>query len=152
MQIAPLPQKRFSKYREPLVAVPDLVQNQIESYKQFLETGFGDVLREFTPIDDYSGKKFTLELQSFEIGQPKMSEVEARDRKTTYDAPIRARFKLTNKVLGVTKEQEMFLADMPMMTNRGSFIINGVERVIVAQLIRSYGVFIGAEELKGEVC
>jgi DNA-directed RNA polymerase subunit beta len=151
MSIKTLPQKRFSKYREPLVAVPNLVQNQIESYQEFLKNGFGSVLREFTPIEDYSGKKFTLELLSFEIGEPKMSDIEARDRKTTYDAPVRARFRLTNKALGVTKEQEMFLADMPMMTDRGSFVINGVERVIVAQLIRSYGVFIGAEELKGNL-
>jgi DNA-directed RNA polymerase subunit beta len=151
MSIKTLPQKRFSKYREPLVAVPNLVQNQIESYQEFLKNGFGSVLKEFTPIEDYSGKKFTLELLSFEIGEPKMSDIEARDRKTTYDAPVRARFRLTNKALSVTKEQEMFLADMPMMTDRGSFVINGVERVIVAQLIRSYGVFIGAEELKGNL-
>jgi DNA-directed RNA polymerase subunit beta len=145
-----LPQKTFSKYREPLATVPNLVQNQIESYQDFLKNGFGNVLREFTPIEDYSGKKFTLEIISFEIGEPKMTDIEAKYKKTTYDAPVRAKFKLTNKVLGTVKEQEMFVADMPMMTGHGSFVINGVERVIVAQLIRSYGVFVGAEELKGK--
>jgi DNA-directed RNA polymerase subunit beta len=145
-----LPQKTFSKYRESLSTVPNLVQNQIESYNDFLKNGFGNVLREFTPIEDYSGKKFTLEIVSFEIGEPKISDIEAKYKKTTYDAPVRAKFKLTNKILGSVKEQEMFVADMPMMTPHGSFVINGVERVIVAQLIRSYGVFVGAEELKGK--
>ncbi len=150
MTLPIIKQKTFSKFRQPLLEVPNLVQNQIESYQDFLRNGFGSVLREFTPIEDYSGKKFSLEMLSFEIGSPELSETEAKEKKTTYDAPVRAKFKLTNKILGTVKEQEMFIADMPMMTGHGSFIINGVERVIVAQLIRSYGVFIGSEELKGK--
>jgi DNA-directed RNA polymerase subunit beta len=142
-------QKHFSKYRKPLVEIPNLVQNQIDSYNQFLREGFGQVLREFTPISDYSGKKFDLEIVSFEIGAPARSEAEAKIKKLTYDAPIRAKFKLKNKTTGEEKTQELFLADIPLMTSHGSFVINGIERVIVAQLIRSYGVFIAAEEVKG---
>jgi DNA-directed RNA polymerase subunit beta len=145
-----LVQKHFSKYREPLTEIPNLVQNQIDSYNLFLKEGFGNVLREFTPISDYSGKKFDLEIISFEIGAQKMSEQEAKIKKQTFDAPIRAKFKLKNKTTGEEKTQELFLADIPLMTSHGSFIINGIERVIVAQLIRSYGVFIAAEEVKGK--
>ena len=72
-------QKHFAKYREPLTEIPNLVENQIASYNDFLHNGFGNVLREFTPIDDYSGKKFQLEIVSFEIGQAKISEREAKD-------------------------------------------------------------------------
>lgn len=143
-------QKHFSKYREPLVEIPNLVQNQIDSYNLFLKEGFGNVLREFTPISDYSGKKFDLEIVSFEIGAPTRSELDAKIKKQTFDAPIRAKFKLKNKTTGEEKTQELFLADIPLMTSHGSFIINGIERVIVAQLIRSYGVFIAAEEVKGK--
>jgi len=145
-----LVQKHFSKYREPLVEVPNLVENQINSYNLFLKEGFGNVLREFTPISDYSGKKFDLEIVSFEIGEAKISEIDAKIKKQTFDAPIRAKFKLKNKTTGEEKTQELFLADIPLMTSHGSFIINGIERVIVAQLIRSYGVFISAEEVKGK--
>lgn len=145
-----LVQKHFSKYREPLVEIPNLVENQIASYELFLKEGFGNVLREFTPISDYSGKKFDLEIVSFEIGAPSRTELDAKIKKQTYDAPIRAKFKLKNKTTGEEKTQELFLADIPLMTSHGSFVINGIERVIVAQLIRSYGVFIAAEEVKGK--
>lgn len=143
-------QKFFSKYRKPLTEVPNLVENQIASYNDFLHNGFGNVLREFTPISDYSEKKFELEIVSFEIGQAKITEREAKDKKGTYEAPVRAKFKLKNKTNGAEKTQEMFLCDIPLMTPHGTFIVNGIERVIVAQLIRSYGVFIAAEELKGK--
>jgi DNA-directed RNA polymerase subunit beta len=143
-------QKHFSKYREPLVEVPNLVENQIKSYDLFLKEGFGNVLKEFTPISDYSGKKFDLEIVSFEIGAPKLTEADAKAKKLTYDAPIRAKFKLKNKTTGEEKTQELFLADIPLMTSHGSFVINGIERVIVAQLIRSYGVFVASEEVKGK--
>jgi DNA-directed RNA polymerase subunit beta len=112
-------QKHFSKYREPLVEVPNLVQNQIDSYNLFLKEGFGNVLREFTPISDYSGKKFDLEIVSFEIGAPKMTELDAKIKKQTFDAPIRAKFKLKNKTTGEEKTQELFLADIPLMTSHG---------------------------------
>jgi DNA-directed RNA polymerase subunit beta len=145
-----LPQKTFSKYRKPLAEVPNLIENHVNSYNAFLKKGFGDILKEFTPIEDYSGKKFKLDIISFEIGEAKHTEVESKRLKLTYDAPIKARFKLTNKVLGTVKEQELFVADIPLVTDHGTFITNGIERVVVAQLIRSYGVFIASEEFKGK--
>ncbi len=152
MTVSPysLPQKTFSKYRKPLTEIPNLIENHVNSYNAFLKKGFGDILKEFTPIEDYSGKKFKLDIISFEIGEAKNTEIESKRLKLTYDAPIKARFKLTNKVLGTVKEQELFVADIPLVTDHGTFITNGIERVVVAQLIRSYGVFIASEEFKGK--
>jgi DNA-directed RNA polymerase subunit beta len=144
------PQKTFAKYREPLTKLPNLVENQIISYKDLTEKGIVEIFREFSPLRDYSEKKFDLEFISFELSAPKYDEVYAKENKLTYEAPLRARVKLTNKILNTTKEQEIFMADFPMMTVHGTFIINGVERVVVPQLARSFGVFFDSEESKGK--
>lgn len=144
------PQKTFGKYREPLTKLPNLVENQILSYKELTEKGIVEIFREFSPLRDYSEKKFDLEFVSFELSSPKVDEVYAKENKLTYDAPLRARVKLTNKILNTVKEQEIFMADFPLMTVHGTFIINGVERVVVPQLARSFGVFFDSEEAKGK--
>jgi DNA-directed RNA polymerase subunit beta len=144
------PQKTFSKYREPLTKLPNLVENQILSYKDLTEKGIVEIFREFSPLRDYSEKKFDLEFISFELSAPKYDEVYAKENKLTYEAPLRARVKLTNKILNTVKEQEIFMADFPLMTIHGTFIINGVERVVVPQLARSFGVFFDSEENKGK--
>ncbi len=144
------PQKTFGKYREPLTKLPNLVENQILSYKDLTEKGIVEIFREFSPLRDYSEKKFDLEFISFELSAPKVDEVYAKENKLTYDAPLRARVKLTNKILNTVKEQEIFMADFPLMTVHGTFIINGVERVVVPQLARSFGVFFDSEESKGK--
>ena len=144
------PQKTFAKYREPLTKLPNLVENQILSYKDLTEKGIVEIFREFSPLRDYSEKKFDLEFISFELSAPKVDEVYAKENKLTYDAPLRARVKLTNKILNTVKEQEIFMADFPLMTVHGTFIINGVERVVVPQLARSFGVFFDSEETKGK--
>ena len=144
------PQKTFSKYREPLTKLPNLVENQINSYKDLTEKGIVEIFREFSPLHDYSEKKFDLEFISFELSAPKYDEVYAKENKLTYEAPLRARVKLTNKILNNVKEQEIFMADFPLMTVHGTFIINGVERVVVPQLARSFGVFFDSEENKGK--
>ncbi len=146
----PRPKKHFSKYKKPLVETPDLVSNQVDSYKWLIKDGIKEVFKEFSPISDYSGKKFQLDITSFELSEPKYDEYFAKDNKLTYEAPLRARFKLFNKTLGSSKEQEVFMADFPLMTSHGTFIINGVERVIVPQLARSFGVFFDVAELKGK--
>lgn len=146
----PLPVKTFSKYREPLTKLPNLVENQIFSYQELTGKGIAEVFREFSPIRDYSEKKFDLEFLSFELSAPKFDEVYAKENKVTYEAPLRARVKLTNKILNTVKEQEIFMADFPLMTVHGTFIINGVERVVVPQLARSFGVFFDSEETKGK--
>ena len=142
--------KTFSKYREPLTKLPNLVENQLISYKDLTERGIAEIFREFSPLHDYSEKKFDLEFISFELSAPKYNEVYAKENKLTYEAPLRARVKLSNKILNTVKEQEIFMADFPLMTIHGTFIINGVERVVVPQLARSFGVFFDSEESKGK--
>jgi DNA-directed RNA polymerase subunit beta len=144
------PQKTFGKYRKPLTKLPNLVENQILSYKDLTEKGIAEIFREFSPLRDYSERKFELEFLSFELSAPKYDEVYAKENKLTYEAPLRARVRLANKILNTTKEQEIFMADFPLMTVHGTFIINGVERVVVPQLARSFGVFFDSEETKGK--
>jgi DNA-directed RNA polymerase beta' subunit len=143
-------QKHFSRFHAPRVETPNLVEAQVESYKWIIEKGLKETFKEFTPIKDYSGKKFDLEFQKIEVGEPKYDEHYAKAQKLTLDVPVRATIKLRNKAQNSEKEQELFLADLPVMTSHGTFIINGVERVIVPQLARSYGVFFTAEEAKGK--
>lgn len=143
-------QKRFRRYRNSRVPMPDLVAPQVASFNVFLSDGLRQLFKEFSPITDYSKKKFELEFVGFEIGEPKCDEYAAKENKLSYDAPVKATVKLTNKQLGTKKEQAIFLTDMPMMTNHGTFIINGVERIIVPQLARSFGVFFTVNEAKGK--
>ncbi len=147
---AALPQKTFGKYHKPLTKLPNLVENQILSYKDLVDKGIVEIFREFSPIRDYSERKFDLEFISFDLSDPKYDEVYAKENKLTYEAPLRARVKLSNKILNTVKEQEIFMADFPLMTVHGTFIINGVERVVVPQLARSFGVFFDSEETKGK--
>src|SRR6185312_10371076 len=143
-------QKYFSRYRKPRVETPNLVEAQVNSYQELLEKGLKEAFKEFTPIKDYSGKKFDLEFVKVEIGETKYDEHFAKAQKMSLDVPVRAIVKLKNKTMGIDKEQEIFLADLPTMTDHGTFIINGVERVIVPQLARSYGVFFTSDEFKGK--
>ncbi len=143
-------QKSFSRFRTPLVETPNLVEAQVTSYEWILKEGIKDTFKEFTPIKDYSGKKFDLEFVKIELGEPKYDEHYAKAQKMSLDIPLRAIVRLKNKTAGTEKEQEIFLADFPLMTEHGTFIINGVERVIVPQLARSYGVFFTADEVKSK--
>lgn len=147
--VALLPKKTFKKFRKPLIDLPNLVENQLMSYKNLVEKEMPEIFKEFNPITDYSEKKFELEFLSFEIGAPKYDEVYAKENKLSYEAPMRGKLRLTNKQLGTKKEQEIFLSDFPVMTVHGTFIVNGVERVVVPQLARSFGVFYDTEEIKG---
>ncbi len=145
-----LPKKYFSRYKKPLIEFPNLIETQVKSFKWLVETGIGEVFKEFSPINDYSSKKFQLEFTSFSIGEPKCNEHDAKINKLSYEGLLKARVKLTNKVLGTVKEQEIFMSEIPLMTAHGTFIINGVERVIVPQLARSFGVFFTESESKGK--
>jgi len=145
-----LVQKTFGAFRAPRVPFPDLVGHQRSSFDWLLKDGLAELFKEFSPIADYSGKKFELRFESFEIGEPKYDEDFARENIRTYEAPVKTTVKLINKTLGSEKSQEMFLADMPFMTPHGSFIVSGVERVIVPQLARSFGAFFVSELLRGK--
>ena len=144
------PKKYFSKYKAPLTEFPNLLEMQMRSFKELVQHGLGEVFKEFSPIPDYSGKKFQLDFTGFSLGEPKCNEFHAKENKLSYEAPIKVQVRLTNKLTGSAKEQEIFLSDLPMMTDHGTFIINGVERVIVPQLARSFGIFFTENELKGK--
>lgn len=144
------PKKYFSKYKKPLVEFPNLIQHQIDSFNKLIENGIKTVFKEFTPINDYSGKKFQLDLVSFHLVAPTYDEHYAKENKLSLETQLKARIKLTNKQNGVEKEQEIFLTDIPVMTPHGTFIINGVERSIIPQLSRSSGVFFTDLEVKGK--
>ncbi len=141
--------KYFSKFQSPLVEAPNFVEAQIVSYQWLLTEGIGEIFREFSPIKDYSEKKFDLEFTSVEILEPKFDEFYAKQNKLTFEAPVKVKVRLFNKASGKSKEQELFMADIPLMTSHGTFIVNGVERVLVPQLARSFGVFFTAEEFRG---
>lgn len=142
--------KYFGKFRAPLVDVPNLVVSQTNSYTWLIEKGLAEVFKEFSSIKDYTGKKFEVDFTGFELAKPKYDEYYAKDNKCSYEAALKVRVALKNKILGTEKEQEIFMADFPLMTPHGTFVISGIERVIVPQLARSFGVFFTAQELKGK--
>jgi len=143
------PQKFFGRFKEPLVPTPNFVEPQLESFRWLIEKGLKEVFEEFSSIKDFSEKKFQLDFTGFELSQPKYDEYYAKDNKLSYEAPLKVKVRLKNLVLGTTKEQEIFMADFPLMTSHGTFIISGIERVIVPQLARSSGVFFTSSEVKG---
>ena len=150
MQTEKRPKKYFSRYKDPLIKFPNLIEAQTESFKWLVEEGIKEVFKEFSPIIDYSGKKFELEFSSFSLSEPNCEENEAKINKLSYQGLLKARVKLTNKILSTIKEQEIFMSELPLMTPHGTFIINGVERIIVPQLARSFGVFFTESESKGK--
>lgn len=134
---------------DTVLSVPDLIAHQKDSWKEFVDTGLGEIFTEINPIDDYTGQKLSLIFKEYAFRDPKNSERFAKENNITYDAPLYARVELVNKVTGEVKEQEIYLGDYPWMTERGTFIINGTERVVVSQLIRSPGVFFTADNVAG---
>ena len=134
----------FSK-EDAILETPDLIAHQKESWKDFVDNGLSEIFEEINPIDDYTGQKLALRFKSYEFQAPKTTKDFAKENNLTFEAPLHVQVELTNKVTGEVKEQEIYLGDYPWMTNQGTFIINGTERVIVSQLIRSEGVYFNAE-------
>ncbi|MBI2334974.1 DNA-directed RNA polymerase subunit beta [Candidatus Daviesbacteria bacterium] len=122
----------------------NLIKLQLDSYSWFLNEGIREVLDEISPVEDFTGKNWTLELGSYQFGKSKYSPQQAREKGVTFDAPLRIEAILINKQTGQRFKQEVFLGDIPQMTEKGTFIVNGVERVIINQLVRSPGVFFSA--------
>ncbi len=122
----------------------NLIQLQLDSYNWFLKEGIREVLSEISPVEDFTGKNWTLELGSFAFGKAKYTPEQAKEKGVTFDAPLRIEAILINKQTGQRFKQEVFLGDIPQMTKKGTFIINGVERVIINQLVRSPGIFFSA--------
>jgi len=137
----------FSKINEVL-DMPNLIEVQKKSYKWFLDQGLREVFKDVSPITDYTGN-LVLEFIVHRIdGEPKYSVQECKERDATYQAPIRVKVRLINSETGEIKEQEIFMGDFPIMTATGTFIINGAERVIVSQLVRSPGAYFGEKKDK----
>lgn len=138
-------QRVYFTSQDDAIQLDDLVDHQNKSFQWFIEEGLGELLAEISPIDDYTNTKLSLRFKDYHFEDPKMTEGEARENNISYEAPLKATVELTNKVTGEVKEQEIYLGDFPWMTKRGTFVINGAERVVVSQLIRSAGVFFTAE-------
>ncbi|NMB45355.1 MAG: DNA-directed RNA polymerase subunit beta [Firmicutes bacterium] len=133
----------FGSIKEVL-DMPNLIDIQRSSYEWFLNEGLLETFEDISPIEDFTGN-LVLEFIDHALGDPKYSVEECKDRDVTYAAPLKVRARLINKETGEVKEQEVFMGDFPLMTEKGTFIINGAERVIVSQLVRSPGVYYGQE-------
>jgi len=129
----------YSRLREVL-DMPNLIEIQQNSYRWFLDEGLREMFRDISPIQDFTGN-LVLEFIDYSLGDPKYEVEECKERDVTFAAPLRVKVRLINKETGEVKEQEVFMGDFPLMTNKGTFIINGAERVIVSQLVRSPGVY-----------
>ncbi len=145
-----LTKKYFSKYKKPLIDTPNLVDHQMKSYKWLLKEGIAEVFKEFSPIKDYADKKFELSFTGFEVSEPKYDEFQSKEKKISFEGQLKAKVKLKNKSFGSENEQEIFFSDIPLMTDHGTFIINGIERVVIPQLARSYGIFFTLNDAKGK--
>ena len=129
--------------------LPNLIAHQKDSWRWFVEKGLSEIFSEINPIDDYTGQKLSLKFGKYYFGEPKNTDQFAKENNLTFEAPLHATVELTNKTTGVVEEQEIYLGEYPWMTDRGTFVINGTERVVVSQLIRSAGVFFTAETVAG---
>jgi DNA-directed RNA polymerase subunit beta len=143
------PRKFFSKLHE-VSELPHLIEAQLNSYKWFFDKGLKELLDEINPTKDFTGKNLEMYFGEYFLDKPKYDEKTARERNTTYEAPLYCSVKLVNKVTGKTKTQDVYFGDFPLMTPRATFVINGVERVVVSQLIKSPGVFFSTESIRGK--
>ncbi|ADQ15347.1 DNA-directed RNA polymerase subunit beta [Halanaerobium hydrogeniformans] len=138
--------RSFSKI-EDAMDLPDLIYTQLNSYQWFLEEGLKEVFAEISPIEDFS-ENLVLEFVDYYLEDPEYTVQECRDRDDTYSASLQVKVRLINKETGEVKEQEVFMGDFPLMTDKATFIINGAERVVVNQLVRSSGVYFSDERTK----
>ena len=134
---------------DQVLPIPNLTEHQTKSWKEFVDYGLKEVFDELNPIEDYTGQKMDLRFKDYYFKDPIEDDRTAKENLTTYEAPLHVNVELTNKVTGEVKEQDIYFGDYPWMTDRASFIINGTERVIVSQLIRSAGVFFQADTVSG---
>jgi DNA-directed RNA polymerase subunit beta len=132
-----------------ILDLPDLIEIQKSSYRWFLEEGLREVFLDVSPIKDFT-QNLVLEFIDYSLGEPKYSVEECKERDANYAVPLKVRIRLVNRETGEVKEQEVFMGDFPLMTNNGTFIINGAERVIVSQLVRSPGVYFKSELFNGK--
>jgi len=130
--------------------LPNLIEVQTKSYDWFFKEGLRELLDEISPIEDFTGELYSLTFGEYYLDRPRLDEKTSREKNMTYKAPLRAKVSLLNKQTKEIKEGEVFLGDIPLMTEHGTFIINGVERCVVSQIVRSYGVLFTAEIIGGD--
>lgn len=133
-------QRRSYARISEVLELPNLIEIQTASYQWFMDEGLKEMFQDISPIEDFAGN-LSLEFVDYSLGEPKYSVEESKSRDVTYNAPLRVKVRLINNETGEVKEQEVFMGDFPLMTDTGTFVINGAERVIVSQLVRSPSVY-----------
>lgn len=144
--------RKFLNAEREVAKLPNLIEIQINSYRWFLQHGIRELLDEISPVSDFSGRKLELHFLEHSLGEPKYDPETAKNKNITYEAPLKVHVQLINKESGEIKEQDVFLGALPLMTERGTFIINGIERVVVSQIVRSPGVFFSVNPLAPQFC
>ncbi|MEI7792146.1 MAG: DNA-directed RNA polymerase subunit beta [Candidatus Berkelbacteria bacterium] len=145
------PVKRIiPRQEEVFEKMPNLIEIQTKSYEWFFKEGLKELFDEISPVEDFAGELYSLSFTDFYMDKPRIDEKTAREKNLTYKAPLRVKLSLLNKQTKEIKEGEVFLGDFPVMTRCGTFIINGVERCVVSQIVRSYGVLFTAEQVNGK--
>jgi DNA-directed RNA polymerase subunit beta len=137
--------KRYARIPEVL-PIPNLIQLQLDSFRWFIEQGLRELFDEISPIRDFTNRVMELHFQDYEFGEPKYSEAECRTKDITFSKPLYVNVELHIKETGEIQHQRVYMGDYPWMTDLGTFIINGAERVVVSQLVRSPGVYYSATE------
>ena len=140
-----LKRETFARIQDA-ISVPSLIETQLNSFEWFRREGLRELFDEISPITDFTGKNMELRFLDYAFGEPRYDEYECRERDMTYAAPLRVNVQLHILSTGELKESEIFLGDFPLMTENGTFVINGAERVVVSQLIRSPGVYFKEEK------
>src|SRR3989338_6879254 len=134
---------------QPYVPMPDLIESQKASYHWFFTEGIKELFEEISPVTDFTGRDLEIYFENYYIDEPKFDEVTCHEKNATFEAPLRVNVRLVNKRTQKESTQEIYLGDIPIMTLRGTFVVNGIERVVVSQLIRSAGAFFTAEAQRG---
>ncbi len=142
--------KNFSRSKIKSLEIPGLTDFQLTSFNWFIKEGIREVFDELTPIFDYTQKELKLEFLEYHLEEPKLTEKQAKDKKLNYEASLRIKLKITNLKSDISKEQEVYFGDIPVMTNRSTFIINGIEKVVISQIIRSPGVYFSSVNFRGK--
>lgn len=146
----PIKTKMFTSFKGKDIEQPNLAEIQTNSYEWILKEGLRELFDEISPITDYAGKNIELYFGDYYFDEPKYDEEYAKFKDLTFEAPLRVKVKLVNGQTKETKEQEVYFGDLPLMTDRGTFIINGNEKVVISQLIRSPGVYYSASIVRGK--
>ncbi len=142
-------ERKFFTPVNNVMSMPELIEIQKISYDWFIKEGLADLFDEISPVTDFIGRDLELFFDDYYLDEPKFDEVESKAKNITYEAPLRVKVRLENKRTKESNSQEVYLGDFPLMTDNGTFIINGIERVVVSQLIRSAGVIFSSEFVKG---